>query len=153
MLPGELGLGSFDAVVDLACFLFPILWSWASLEPAGAKAQGCWVFWTTGRCFGGREECFCGDFEWSVPKPRSTRLGRRCDELTQSGPLSVLRCPHSAAPPPLLLKCRHINYESLEAYLCVECGYCAYAHFGFRLTAAVETDFAPVTNEVRPPTM
>lgn len=31
----------------------------------------------------------------------------------------------------------------------MECGYCAYAHFGFRLTAAMETDFTPVTNEVR----
>lgn len=31
----------------------------------------------------------------------------------------------------------------------MECGYCAYAHFGFRLTAALETDFPPVTNEVR----
>lgn len=48
-----------------------------------------------------------------------------------------------------LQQCRHINYESLDAFLCVECGYCAYAHFAFRLTAAVETDFAPVTNEVR----
>lgn len=47
-----------------------------------------------------------------------------------------------------LQQCRHINYESLDAFLCVECGYCAYAHFAFRLTAAVETDFAPVTNEV-----
>ncbi|CAN0363525.1 unnamed protein product, partial [Laminaria digitata] len=45
------------------------------------------------------------------------------------------------------MQCRHINYESLEAFLCVECGYCSYAHFGFRLTAAMETDFTPVTNE------
>ncbi|CAN0082774.1 unnamed protein product, partial [Sphacelaria rigidula] len=46
-------------------------------------------------------------------------------------------------------QCRHINYESLEAFLCVECGYCAYAHFGFRITAAMETDIAPVRTEVR----
>ena len=32
----------------------------------------------------------------------------------------------------------------------MECGYCAYAHFTFRLSAAVETDFTLVTNEVRP---
>ncbi|CAN0193113.1 unnamed protein product, partial [Ectocarpus fasciculatus] len=44
-------------------------------------------------------------------------------------------------------QCRHINYESLEAFLCVECGYCAYAHFSFRLIAALETDFTPVTTE------
>ena len=49
----------------------------------------------------------------------------------------------------VFFKCRHINYESLEAFLCVECGYCSYAHFGFRLTAAMETDFTPVANEVR----
>lgn len=49
----------------------------------------------------------------------------------------------------VIVKCRHINYESLEAFLCVECGYCAYAHFSFRLIAALETDFTPVTTEVR----
>lgn len=50
----------------------------------------------------------------------------------------------------VLSQCRHINYESLEAFLCVECGYCAYAHFGFRILAAMETDIAPVTNEASP---
>lgn len=57
------------------------------------------------------------------------------------------------SPPPvyaLLLQCRHINYESLEAFLCVECGYCAYAHFGFRLTAAMDSSIKSVSDEVRP---
>lgn len=36
-------------------------------------------------------------------------------------------------------KCRHINYERLDAFLCVECGYCASATFQYDLTAAVAT--------------
>ncbi|CAM9374583.1 unnamed protein product, partial [Chrysoparadoxa australica] len=29
-------------------------------------------------------------------------------------------------------QCRHINYENLDAFLCVDCGYCAYAQFSYR---------------------
>ncbi|CAM9976907.1 unnamed protein product, partial [Discosporangium mesarthrocarpum] len=45
-------------------------------------------------------------------------------------------------------QCRHINYESLDAFLCVECGYCAYGHFSFRVTAAPASGVTPITNEV-----
>ena len=30
-------------------------------------------------------------------------------------------------------QCRHINYERLDAFLCVECGYCAFGDFSYRL--------------------
>ncbi|CAN0023753.1 unnamed protein product [Choristocarpus tenellus] len=45
-------------------------------------------------------------------------------------------------------QCRHINYESLEAFLCVECGYCAYAHISFRVAAVVASNVIPITTEV-----
>ncbi len=32
-------------------------------------------------------------------------------------------------------QCRHINYEHLDAFLCVECGYCAYGTFNWRVAA------------------
>ena len=37
-------------------------------------------------------------------------------------------------------KCRHINYDRLDAFLCVECGYCASGSFSFELTAGVATN-------------
>ncbi len=32
-------------------------------------------------------------------------------------------------------QCRHINYEHLDAFLCVECGYCAFGTFNWRVAA------------------
>ena len=34
-------------------------------------------------------------------------------------------------------KCRHINYDRLDAFLCVECGYCTAGGFSYELTAGV----------------
>lgn len=42
-------------------------------------------------------------------------------------------------------KCRHINYDRLNAYLCVECGYCASAGLSYELTAAVATNAVAIT--------
>lgn len=44
-------------------------------------------------------------------------------------------------------KCRHINYDRLDAFLCVECGYCASASFQFELTAGVASNSVAVTND------
>lgn len=44
-------------------------------------------------------------------------------------------------------KCRHINYERLDAFLCVECGYCASASFRYDLTAAVATNAVAIMND------
>ncbi|CAN0001413.1 unnamed protein product, partial [Phaeothamnion confervicola] len=44
-------------------------------------------------------------------------------------------------------QCRHINYESLDAFLCAECGYCAYAQFSYRLTAFKTAGATAVTSE------
>ncbi|KAH8065027.1 hypothetical protein JL722_1923 [Aureococcus anophagefferens] len=37
-------------------------------------------------------------------------------------------------------QCRHINYERLDAFLCVECGYCAFGDFGYRLRSEAAPD-------------
>jgi hypothetical protein len=44
-------------------------------------------------------------------------------------------------------KCRHINYDRLDAFLCVECGFCASASFRYDLTAAVATNAVAITND------
>jgi E3 ubiquitin-protein ligase UBR4 len=42
-------------------------------------------------------------------------------------------------------KCRHINYDRLNAYLCVECGYCASGGLAYELTAAIATNAVAIT--------
>ncbi len=42
-------------------------------------------------------------------------------------------------------KCRHINYDRLNAFLCVECGYCASGGLAYELTAAVATNAVAIT--------
>lgn len=44
-------------------------------------------------------------------------------------------------------KCRHINYDRLDAFLCVECGYCASGSFSFELTAGVASNAVTITND------
>lgn len=44
-------------------------------------------------------------------------------------------------------KCRHINYDRLDAFLCVECGYCASGSFSFELIAGVASNSVAITND------
>ncbi|GKY91414.1 hypothetical protein MPSEU_000113700 [Mayamaea pseudoterrestris] len=45
-------------------------------------------------------------------------------------------------------KCRKINYDRLDAFLCVECGYCSSAgSLSFELTAAITSNAVAVTND------
>jgi E3 ubiquitin-protein ligase UBR4 len=44
-------------------------------------------------------------------------------------------------------KCRHINYDRLDAFLCVECGYCASGSFSFELTAGVASNAIAITDD------
>ena len=44
-------------------------------------------------------------------------------------------------------KCRHINYDKLDAFLCVECGYCASGGFSYELTAGIASNAVAITNE------
>ena len=44
-------------------------------------------------------------------------------------------------------KCRHINYDRLDAFLCVECGYCASGSFAFELNAGIASNATAISNE------
>jgi E3 ubiquitin-protein ligase UBR4 len=45
-------------------------------------------------------------------------------------------------------KCRNINYENLDAFICNECGYCKYARFEYTFTAVPAVVVAAVESEV-----
>lgn len=44
-------------------------------------------------------------------------------------------------------KCRHINYDRLDAFLCVECGYCTSGGFAYDLTAGIALNAIAIVNE------
>mmetsp|Transcript_16649 Transcript_16649/g.19200 ORF Transcript_16649/g.19200 Transcript_16649/m.19200 type:complete len:2254 (-) Transcript_16649:59-6820(-) len=44
-------------------------------------------------------------------------------------------------------KCRHINYDRLDAFLCVECGYTCCGSFSFELNSAVATNAIAITDD------
>lgn len=44
-------------------------------------------------------------------------------------------------------KCRHINYDRMDAFLCVECGYCASGSFSVELTAAVASNAIAIESD------
>ena len=44
-------------------------------------------------------------------------------------------------------QCRHINYERLDAFLCVECGYCAFGDFSYRLRSDSAPDALSIRSE------
>ena len=44
-------------------------------------------------------------------------------------------------------KCRHINYDRLDAFLCVECGYCASGGFVYELTAGNASNAVAILDE------
>lgn len=45
-------------------------------------------------------------------------------------------------------QCRHINYDRLDAFLCVECGYCASGSFTYELTAAIASNAVAIRDDV-----
>lgn len=44
-------------------------------------------------------------------------------------------------------KCRHINYDQLQSFLCVECGFCSAGSFSFDLMAGVCSNAIAITND------
>ena len=44
-------------------------------------------------------------------------------------------------------RCRHINYDRLDAFLCVECGFCASGSFSYDITAGVASNAVAITND------
>ena len=44
-------------------------------------------------------------------------------------------------------KCRHINYDRLDAFLCVECGYCSAGTFSFDLTCGAASNAVAIMDD------
>jgi len=44
-------------------------------------------------------------------------------------------------------KCRHINYDRLDAFLCVECGYCASGGFAYEVTAGIASNAVAIVDD------
>jgi E3 ubiquitin-protein ligase UBR4 len=44
-------------------------------------------------------------------------------------------------------KCRHINYDRLDAFFCVECGYCASGNFSFELLSGFATRAVSIVDD------
>jgi len=44
-------------------------------------------------------------------------------------------------------QCRNINYENLDAFLCIECGYCKHGKFEFTLESAISFSAERIVNE------
>ena len=44
-------------------------------------------------------------------------------------------------------KCRHINYDRLDAFLCVECGYCSAGTFSYELTAGAASNAVAIVDD------
>jgi len=44
-------------------------------------------------------------------------------------------------------KCRHINYDRLDAFLCVECGYCASGSFSYEVNAGVASNAVAIIDD------
>mmetsp|Transcript_5230 Transcript_5230/g.11836 ORF Transcript_5230/g.11836 Transcript_5230/m.11836 type:complete len:3618 (-) Transcript_5230:38-10891(-) len=44
-------------------------------------------------------------------------------------------------------KCRHINYDRLDAFLCVECGYCTAGGFSYEVTAGIALNAIAILDE------
>ena len=44
-------------------------------------------------------------------------------------------------------KCRHINYDRLDAFLCVECGYCASGSFSLEINAAIASNAIAIVSD------
>lgn len=83
------------------------------------------------------------------------------DKEKGSGGSMVLHCPRCTRPVTnahgvcvtcgevafQCRKCRHINYDRLDAYLCVECGYTCCGSFSLELNSAVVTNATAITND------
>ena len=44
-------------------------------------------------------------------------------------------------------RCRHINYDRLDAFLCVECGYCASGSFVYEVTGGIASNASAILDE------
>lgn len=78
-----------------------------------------------------------GDGSMSVHCPRCTRVVTNAHGVCGNCGEVAFQCR----------KCRHINYDRLDAFLCVECGYCPMGSFSFEANAGVATNAIAITND------
>jgi hypothetical protein len=78
-----------------------------------------------------------GDGSMSVHCPRCTRVVTNAHGVCGNCGEVAFQCR----------KCRHINYDRLDAFLCVECGYCPMGSFSFEVNAGVATNAIAITND------
>ena len=68
----------------------------------------------------------------------------RCSNTVQSNPGYCNNCGENVFQ---CVKCRHINHDEQDPYLCVECGYSRYAKFEWSIVSRPCTTADPVDNE------
>lgn len=69
----------------------------------------------------------------------------RCTRIVNNAHGGV--CGHCGEVAFQCRKCRHINYDQLDAFLCVECGYCSSGTFTWELNAGVASCAVAIEDE------
>lgn len=69
----------------------------------------------------------------------------RCTRVVNNSHGGV--CAHCGEVAFQCRKCRHINYDRLDAFFCIECGYCASGTFTYDITSALATTAVAITND------
>jgi GRF zinc finger. len=69
----------------------------------------------------------------------------RCSRIVNTALGGV--CGHCGEVAFQCRKCRHINYDRLDAFLCVECGYCSSGTFSYEMNAGEATSAVSILDE------
>lgn len=69
----------------------------------------------------------------------------RCSRIVNNALGGV--CGHCGEVAFQCRKCRHINYDRLDAFLCVECGYCSSGTFSYEMIAGEATSAVSILDE------
>ena len=90
------------------------------------------------------------DFYEKITGPRTSSGAMvlhcpRCTRVVDNAHGGV--CGHCGEVAFQCRKCRHINYDRLDAFLCVECGYCSSGTFSYELEAGGATSAVAILGE------
>lgn len=94
-------------------------------------------------------------FEYAEFYDRSKAAGRssegvlilHCPRCTRAVNNAHGVCGHCGEVAFQCRKCRHINYDKLDAFLCIECGYCSSGGFSYELTAGLASNAVAITSD------
>ncbi|PAA59811.1 hypothetical protein BOX15_Mlig013612g1 [Macrostomum lignano] len=70
-----------------------------------------------------------------------------CPRCSQSVPVQPGVCPNCNENVFQCVKCRHINYDERDAFLCTYCGHCRYVKFDFSVTARPCAEWDAIEDE------